>query len=189
VLLALTTGHKIGLLAFGAVFVAFALVSAMVIPRFRPQFPGRGLPFFVLATIGLFAAMMTAVVVFGREGKEAKGGENTNETITSTGTGESGGPATAQTVAVQETEFKITLPSGEKTLKAGKYDFEAKNMGKLPHDLTINGPGVANVKTPVFDPGQTKTLAVTLKPGKYDFYCSVPGHKQAGMDLEVTVSQ
>jgi uncharacterized cupredoxin-like copper-binding protein len=35
--------------------------------------------------------------------------------------------------------------------------------------------------------GGSKTLAVTLKPGTYKFYCSVPGHRQAGMEgtLEV----
>jgi len=59
VLLALTTGHKIGLLAFAGILIAFAVLSAFVLPRFRPQYPGRGLPFFVLATIGLFAAMLT----------------------------------------------------------------------------------------------------------------------------------
>jgi MFS-type transporter involved in bile tolerance (Atg22 family) len=91
VLLALTTGHKIGLLVFGAIFVVFALVSAMVIPRFRPRFPGRGLPFFVLAAVGLTVAMLTAVVVFGREGKEAKGGENVTEATTTT-TGGGGKP-------------------------------------------------------------------------------------------------
>ena len=88
-------------------------------------------------------------------------------------------------MSVQETEFKITLPST--TLKAGSYAFNAKNVGKLPHDLSIQGNGVS-AKTPIFNPGQSETLKVTLKPGKYYFFCSVPGHKQAGMNVEVTVT-
>ena len=176
-LLALSTGHKIGLLVFAGIFIVFALASAVLIPRFRPGFPGRGLPFFVLATIGLFAAMFTAVLVFGREGEEAEaGGEKTTETNEA---------AKAERVSVSETEFKITL--AETTLDAGSYEFDAKNTGKLPHDLAIDGPGV-DEKTPVFNAGQSSTLKVTLKPGTYDFYCSVPGHKQAGMDLKVKVS-
>ncbi len=178
-LFALTTGHKIGLLAFAAIFIAFALLSAFVLPRLRPQYPGRGLPFFVLATIGLFAAMLTAVIVFGREGKEAEAKSGTTETTAPTG---------AQKVAVEESEFKITLAGGASTLKAGSYDFEVKNTGQIGHDLVIDGPGVKDEKTPVFDSGKTESLNVTLQPGTYDLYCSVPGHKQAGMDLKVEVS-
>jgi hypothetical protein len=67
VLLALTTGHKVGLLVVAGVFIAFALLSAMVIPRYRPDYPGRGLPLFLLTTVVLFAAMLTAVIIFAAE--------------------------------------------------------------------------------------------------------------------------
>jgi uncharacterized cupredoxin-like copper-binding protein len=47
---------------------------------------------------------------------------------------------------------------------------------------------VAKQTTGTFAPSSTpKTLTVTLKNGKYDFYCSVPGHKQLGMNVEVTI--
>ena len=69
-LLALTTGHKVGLLVFAGVFIAFAVLSAIVIPRFRPNFPGRGLPLFLIATVALFIAMFTAVLIFGAESEE-----------------------------------------------------------------------------------------------------------------------
>jgi cytochrome c1 len=70
-LLALSTGHKIGLALTAVAFIAFALVSAVVVPRGRPDFPGRALPAFLVATVGLFVAMLGAVEIFGAEPKEA----------------------------------------------------------------------------------------------------------------------
>ena len=54
--------------------------------------------------------------------------------------------------------------------------------------MVFNGPGVSNEKTPVIGPGKTAKLTVDLKSGTYDVYCSVPGHKQAGMDVKLKVS-
>ena len=51
----------------------------------------------------------------------------------------------------------------------------------------IEGNGV-DEKTPTIEAGKTATLKVDLKPGTYDVYCSIPGHKQAGMDVKLTVS-
>ena len=45
-----------------------------------------------------------------------------------------------------------------------------------------------NVKTPLINGGQHATLKVKLVAGEYDFYCSVPGHKQLGMDVKVKVA-
>ena len=68
--LALTTGHKAGMLVVAGVFITFALISAMVIPRYRPNFPGRSLPLFLFITVALFVAMFTAVLIFGAESEE-----------------------------------------------------------------------------------------------------------------------
>jgi hypothetical protein len=70
VLLALTTNQKIGMLVCAGIFIAFAILSAIVIPRFRPNFPDRGLPLFLVACVVLFIAMFTAVLVFGAESEE-----------------------------------------------------------------------------------------------------------------------
>jgi multisubunit Na+/H+ antiporter MnhB subunit len=70
---ALSTGHKVGLLVVAGVFIAFALASSLLASRKRPDFPGRaGLSVYVIACFVLFAAMVIAVVVFGREKKEGK---------------------------------------------------------------------------------------------------------------------
>ena len=207
---ALSTGHKLGLGLVGLAFVVFALVSAFLIPSFRPEYPGRrGLPAFLTLTAALFVGMMFAVFFFGREpgeGQAAEGGSSetvttaasSTQATTSAGTtstpttktqsstaATTTAPAAPEKVGVSETEFKISL--AKTSLKAGKVEFELKNDGQIGHDLVVNGPGVSDEKTPVIDGGKTATLNVDLKSGTYELYCSVPGHKQAGMDLKITV--
>jgi uncharacterized cupredoxin-like copper-binding protein len=200
-LLALSTGHKVGLALAVVAFAGFSLIVSMLVPRWRPQFPGRGLRVFLVAIALLFVGMLAAVEIFGRESGEAgAGAEATTETTgttattttaTATTTTTTGTTATTSTTArsttvdVSEVEFKIKLP--KTSLPAGSYTFDVKNDGKIPHDLVVNGGGV-NEKTPLIDAGKSSSLKVDLKPGTYDVYCSVPGHKQAGMDLKLTVT-
>jgi mono/diheme cytochrome c family protein len=66
---ALSTAHQIGLATTGALFIGFALVSSFVLPRQNANFPGRGRNWYLLLSLVFFAAMMSAVVVFGREQK------------------------------------------------------------------------------------------------------------------------
>ena|GEM_PF-459298 len=183
-LLALSTWHKIGLAGVAAVFIVFALASSFLFPRYRPSFPAGRLGWFVVVTLALFVAMLAAVEIFGAEPAEKAAAENESTTSSSTSTSAAGGGG--QTVQVSEKEFKITLPST--TLKPGSYTFDLSNDGKIQHDLTIDGPGVKNAKTPLINGGQHATLKVKLSAGTYDFYCSVPGHKQLGMDVKVKVT-
>ena len=184
-LLGLSTGHKIGLGLVVLGFAGFSLIVSILVPRWYPQFPGRGLRVFLVTCVLLFVGMMTAVIVLARESSEAeaKGPETTTEANTTTAT--TTAPSAATSVPVSETEFKITFPKS--TLAAGSYSFEVKNDGKIEHDLVVQGNGV-DEKTPTIAPGKSATLKVDLKPGTYDVYCSIPGHKQAGMDLKLTVT-
>lgn len=54
------------------------------------------------------------------------------------------------------------------------------NPSQLEHNIAIKGNGV-NVKGPVVGNGGTSNVNVQLKPGDYEFYCSVPGHEAGGM--------
>ena len=201
--LALSTGHEIGLGVTALAFILFALASSFLFPRFRPDYPGHGLLAFIVVAFVFFFGMLTAVEVFGAESKhgEAAAAETTTAptqtttpqqtTTAATTTQATTTQATTTTpakpaatkVPVSETEFKITLASTN--LKAGELTFEAKNDGKIPHDLAIKQTGD---KTKLIQPGGTAELKVTLKPGTYELYCTVPGHEAAGMRVNVTVS-
>jgi hypothetical protein len=67
VLAALSTAHQLGLGLSALAFVIFALTSAMIIPRFRPDFPGDRFGLFIAVCVLFFIGMMVAVVNFGRE--------------------------------------------------------------------------------------------------------------------------
>ena len=194
--LALSTGHEIGLGVTALVFILFALASSFLFPRYRPDYPGRGLLAFIVIAFVFFFGMLTAVEVFGAESKhhgEAVAAETTTtqQTTTRPPVGPTPAPSTttsatkpaATTVPVSESEFKIVLSSTQ--LKAGPITFEAKNDGRIPHDLAIKQTGD---KTKLIQPGGTAELKVTLKAGTYELYCSVPGHEAAGMKLNITVS-
>jgi uncharacterized cupredoxin-like copper-binding protein len=197
--LALSTGHEVGLAVTAAAFIAFALASALLLPRFRPQFPGGGLPAFIVICFVLFFGMLAAVENFGAESGNAESAPapehtttvrptttqqqtTTRQQTTTTAQTTTQAEAAAQTVQVTETEFKIAL-AGYKA-KAGKFTFDVKNAGKIAHDLAIKG----GPKTALIQPGGSAQLTVTLKPGKYHLYCTVPGHEQAGMKVDITLS-
>jgi uncharacterized cupredoxin-like copper-binding protein len=182
-LFGLSSGNKTAIIVMAAIFTGFALLCSLLIPRWRPQFPAR-LWLFVGICVLLFLGMMTTVIVFGKESKSEAAGSEATTTSRATSTTTTAAPS-EQTVKVAESEWKVVLP---KTLSAGKYTFEASNEGKFPHDLTIDGPGVKDEKTSQIAAGSSAKLTVTLKAGTYDFYCSIPGHKAAGMDQKVTVS-
>jgi plastocyanin len=69
---------------------------------------------------------------------------------------------------------------------AGKVEIRMKNTSSTPHDIAISGAGVNQVG-PIVSNGGSSTVNAHLKPGKYTFYCSVPGHREAGMVGTLTV--
>ena len=73
VVAALSNGHKIGLVTVAALFVGFALVSSLVLPRRNPDFPGKHLGLFIVVASS-FLAMVAAAIVFGREPKASASG-------------------------------------------------------------------------------------------------------------------
>jgi plastocyanin len=63
---------------------------------------------------------------------------------------------------------------------AGKVQLSMANPSPLEHNIAIKGNGV-DVKGRVVGQGGTSNINVQLKPGNYEFYCSVPGHEAGGM--------
>jgi outer membrane protein assembly factor BamB len=80
------------------------------------------------------------------------------------------------------TESQITTTPGTKTI-------EFTNESPLEHSVVIENSSKKDIgETPIFDHG-TKSFKVTLTPGTYTYFCSVPGHREAGMVGTLTVKQ
>ena len=83
----------------------------------------------------------------------------------------------ATSVSITGSEFKfspniIQVPVGQ------KISLRLNNSGSVEHDLTIPGPGFSLPARA----GQSATGEFTFdKPGVFEFICSIPGHKDAGM--------
>jgi uncharacterized cupredoxin-like copper-binding protein len=143
----------------------------------------------------LATAALVAVVALGATacGSGSSGSTSTPAAAGGTSsTGDTGGaestPSGAQGTPVNVTlkDFSIDV-SGGTTLAAGTYTFHVANSGPTAHNLTIDGPGVEDKTTGTFSSGDTADLTVALSGGTYEFYCSVPGHKEAGMEVKMTV--
>jgi plastocyanin len=70
--------------------------------------------------------------------------------------------------------------------KPGKVTLRMVNKSSTPHDIAITG-GALNRVGPIVSGGGVSSVTTTLQPGTYTFYCSVPGHRQAGMQGTLTV--
>lgn len=81
----------------------------------------------------------------------------------------------------------LAYTTEEASAKAGNVTVNFTNSSPVPHDVRIEDSGGKDVGgTEVFAEGNESTK-VDLKPGEYTFYCSVPGHRQGGMEGTLSV--
>lgn len=153
----LSTGHKIGLAGVGAAFIVFSLICAFALPALKPNFPGRGMGWFVTISLVFFAAMVSAVIVFGREQKEASAAGEPTTTAPSTPSPSSpskpkpkpSGPGSAQgNPQAGKAVFESAGCSGCHTLKA------AGSTGTVGPNLDQLKPPYARIVLQVENGGQ-----------------------------------
>jgi plastocyanin len=141
-----------------------------------------------LAACGSSSSSSSATSAAGATSASSGTGTSTSA---SSGTGTSGGAAAgaggAQAIAANPSG-QLAYTKKTLTANAGTVKIAFTNKSPLGHNLTIqkgtNGAVVG--ATPTFD-GGTKVLSVKLAPGTYTFFCSVPGHRMAGMVGTLTV--
>jgi plastocyanin len=138
------------------------------------------------------ASAVLAVGAIAALGLAACGGDDDNNdttaasttTQTSTGGGAGGGAT-----------LNVSTPSGsdlafeQKSLdaKAGSVTVDFNNQQAIPHDVAIEDSSGSEIgQTELVSSGSSSTT-VDLKPGTYTFFCTVPGHREGGMEGTLTV--
>jgi plastocyanin len=82
---------------------------------------------------------------------------------------------------------QLAFTSDSATAKSGEVTVNFTNTSPVPHDVRIESSGGEEVGgTEVLSEGN-ESATVDLKPGEYTYFCSVPGHRQAGMEGTLTV--
>jgi plastocyanin len=66
--------------------------------------------------------------------------------------------------------------------------FVLRNNGSLAHDLHVRRGGADLGGTAIFGPGKTESGQASLKPGRYEFVCTVGDHANLGMRGTLTVT-
>jgi plastocyanin len=177
----------------GIIFACWA-VLVTVLGMTRPDFPGGAEK--VVLGISVLLAISTVGLAIGtvkgekKEQAEAATGKAQANPKPSPSAGASA-PVPAQKGASQ---LKLTAdPTGNLkfstsalSAKAGTVRITLTNPSPVQHNITLQTPQGAK-GGPTVGKGGTSTVLATLKPGSYTYYCSVPGHRQAGMQGTLTV--
>lgn len=133
------------------------------------------------AVLVLFAASLALV---------ACGGGGSSSTATSeSGSAESGGAGESGSTIKFEAnpEGHLMFSTMKASGKAGDDTIDFVNPSTTPHNVAIedsSGKKLAETKT--ISKGDTSTK-VELEPGTYTFFCSIPGHREGGMEGTLTI--
>jgi plastocyanin len=152
--------------------------------RIQPMKKLAALLVLALASAALVACGGSNSTTTTATNNEASGGGAAEGSKEAGGSGGEGG----STVSFEaDPNGQLAYTATEATAKAGKVTVEFKNPQSLTHDVAIEDANGGQVgKTELIADGSTST-SVDLKPGTYTFYCTVPGHREAGMEGTLVV--
>jgi uncharacterized cupredoxin-like copper-binding protein len=108
--------------------------------------------------------------------------ESTPSATSTTAT--SAAAATTVDVAADPTG-QLKFQETKLSAKAGEITLKLTNDSPVPHNIAVDG---ADGQSDTIQDGATAELTVNLPAGTYQYYCAVPGHRQAGMVGTLTVN-
>lgn len=102
-------------------------------------------------------------------------------------------PAGDETATAQKLSFVASADSGlaytvtSETAEAGATELEIVNEQPVPHDVALEDESGEEIGATEVVTNDTSSTEVELEPGTYTFFCTVPGHREAGMEGTLTV--
>ena len=143
----------------------------------------------VAALLVLALAALTLVACGGGDSSEstATTTETTAESTGANGAAGAGGSEGGGEASVVEIEAasgsELAYVQKEAKAKAGQVSIDFNNPQTLSHDVAVeDSSGEELGKTELVAQGSSTGTIGNLKPGKYTFFCTVPGHRDAGME-------
>jgi plastocyanin len=116
----------------------------------------------------------------------AAGGKDTGLLATAVKAAGSGKPAVEKNGNLEvdaDPTGQLAFVTNKAQAKPGEITVKMVNKSGTPHDIVIDGKG----KGEVVQNGGTSQFKANFTAGTYTYYCSVPGHRQAGMEGKLTV--
>jgi plastocyanin len=99
-----------------------------------------------------------------------------------------GPPAKAETLALTSpADGALVFDPEALEVPAGEVTIDYTNPSPVPHNVAIESDGEALAQGATVSGGESGAATVELKPGEYIFYCSIPGHRESGMEGALTV--
>ena len=123
-----------------------------------------------IAAFSMVAAVVAVGIGISKSGSGGGGG----------GGAAAGGPVTVEVELgdLYIKPAKIEVPAGS------EVTFKVTNKGAMPHDFSVNGEN----GTKMLDPGASETLVVSGLQADTLAWCTVPGHRAAGMETQIVVT-
>jgi outer membrane protein assembly factor BamB len=135
----------------------------------------------------IIAYRLGATGTLPSSGSSAASPTTTSTPSTTSTTSSAAGTSAPGTVSLGALDNQLAFTSNQETANAGKVTVDFTNNSALQHDVVlVNSDNKILGQTPVFQ-GGSKSFTASLTPGTYTYYCSVPGHRQAGMQGTLTV--
>lgn len=145
-----------------------------------------------MARLASLALVLAALALAGCGSSSSSSSTTTSSSSTSAtaapSTSSAAKPSASSALSLEANrEGQLKYDKSSLTASAGKVTIDMTNMSPLMHNVTVESSAHAILgATPTFQ-GGTRALTLNLKPGVYKFFCSVPGHRQAGMEGTLTV--
>jgi plastocyanin len=197
--------------------LAVSAVAISIVGLKAKDFPGKAFPLVILWFAILVGGATTFAVLHAKDEEEHKAAEfeHAGEKFEAEGNddeageaaaaaegqseaapegaeagGEEGGEAAASgpggTLDLAADESDLAYDATSLISKPGKVTIDFTNPSALEHDVAIESDGEEIAGSELI--AQSKTsVSAELAPGTYTFYCTVPGHREAGMEGTLTV--
>lgn len=143
--------------------------------------------------VPLFALLLAALALAACGGGSDTTGEESAPAPETTQEAEGekeaeGGTAGSAAVDIEaDPSGQLAFTSDSATAKAGKVTVNFTNTSPVPHDVRIESSSGEELGGTEVISESSESATVDLKPGEYTYFCSIPGHRQAGMEGTLTV--